>query len=62
MKSGHVGVYFRKSTKNLPIGESMTLSIPEMLRTKDIKKQIETRASEVFVKAVERNIRAVLAK
>jgi hypothetical protein len=49
-----------KGTETLPIKESLSESVPEMIRTKAIRKQIEDRASEVFVKGVERNIKAVL--
>jgi hypothetical protein len=62
MKSGHVGLYMRKSKESLPIKESVTKSVPEMIRVKPIRKQIESKASQVFVKAVERNIKAVLNK
>jgi hypothetical protein len=60
MSSGHIGVFMRKSKKGLPIKESLTESVPEMIRTKPIRKEIEARAEEVFTKAIERNIKAVL--
>jgi hypothetical protein len=63
MPSGHVGVYMRKSgSKSLPIRESVSEAIPEMIRARPVRKQIEDRATEVFTKAVERNIHAVLEK
>jgi hypothetical protein len=58
MPSGHLGVFRRtQGSKSLPISESKSESVPEMIRTKVIRAQIEKRATEVFVKAIERNVR-----
>jgi hypothetical protein len=50
----------KESAKSLPIRESISESIPEMIRMKEIRKKIEDRAAEVLTRSSERNIRAVL--
>jgi hypothetical protein len=64
MRSGHIGVMMRTSgsAKSQPIRESMSQSIPEMIRVKEIRKQIQDRASDVLTKSIERNIKAALTK
>jgi hypothetical protein len=62
MRSGHVGVFMKKTKQSLPIRESMSESVPEMIRFKPIRRQIEQRAEDIFTKAIERNIKAALEK
>jgi hypothetical protein len=60
MPSGHIGVYMRtRGSKSLPIRESKSESVPEMIRTAVIRSQIEAKATTVFVKAIERNVRSL---
>ena len=61
MPSGHIGVYMRKAgSKSLPIRESVSESVPEMLRTNAIRDDIQGRATKVFVSAMDRNIKAAM--
>jgi hypothetical protein len=62
MRSGHIGVFMKKTPKSLPIRESMSESIREMIRVKEIRKKIEDRASDVLTKSIQRNIKSVLEK
>jgi hypothetical protein len=64
MKSGHVGVFRRSSrvkrSVSLPIAELFDPSIAEMVRSKEIRQQIEQRARETLQRSIQRNIQAVL--
>ena len=66
MKSGHTGVFHKKAiqvaTITKEIDEEFRLSVPQMVVSKHIGPKIEKRASEVLVKALERNVKAELAK
>jgi hypothetical protein len=59
MKSGHVGVFVRenqsvKPTVRLPIKEVMTISVPEMLKGKEVMKLVQDGTRERFDKEFER--------
>jgi hypothetical protein len=63
MPSGHTGVFRRtKGSKSLPISEVKSVLVPELIRTKAIRTPIEKRVTDVFVRAIERNVKASLAK
>jgi len=62
MKSGHAGVFVRRSQKRLPIDEKYTISVPGMLGAKQVQTALRPLAMERFDKAFEQNLRFVLVK
>lgn len=60
MKSGHIGVFERRGAAPYPIKEVFTISVPEMLRKRDITAQVHKNTRERFNKEFERLVKVML--
>ncbi len=56
MKSGHVGVFSRRTNKRLPIDEKYTIAIAEAFGSKPVVATMRFKASEVFLPRFEHEL------
>jgi Prophage minor tail protein Z (GPZ). len=60
LKSGHVGIFERKTSKRFPIEEKMGLAMAQMVRNKDIVSSLEKEAQETVNQRIEHEIDRLL--
>lgn len=60
MRSGHIGVFNRKSTSSLPIIQHFGPSVPQMLESKSVTAFICDKAQEVLNERLEHEIDVIL--
>lgn len=62
MKSGHVGVFSRRTNKRLPIGEIYTIAIAEAFGSTPVVATMRLKASEVFIPRFEHELGRLAAR
>lgn len=62
MKSGHTGVFTRKTGDSLPIRQLFGPSVPQIVKNEDIMSKINTEASETLQKRIDAEINNILRK
>lgn len=62
MRSGHVGVFRRRGAKRLPIDETFTTRVSDVLRDTGLMPRLQARAQEVFTSSFARLLPLELAK
>lgn len=61
-KTGHSGVFERKSSSRLPIKELYSPAVPQMLKSEDVFPEIEKRTNEVLQNRLEHEISRLLSQ
>lgn len=61
-KTGHSGVFERKSSSRLPIKELYGPAVPQMLKSEDVFPEIEKRTNEVLQNRLEHEISRLLSQ
>lgn len=62
MKSGHTGVFVRKSKKRLPIEAVQGPAVPQIIKNEKVMLVLEKEVSEMMLKRIEHEVGRMLAK
>lgn len=62
MKTGHIGVFTRKTGDRLPIRQLFGPSVPQIVKSEDIMSEINAEASKTLQKRIDAEINNILRK